>query len=137
MQRVFFLLTLIAALACEAQRATPAPPADSYTTKAAQVKIGGAVLMVNAAVVTPEFFRAVNVQPLLGRLFLDDDFHNIHLKLVQAVGILSNTFWTDRFAASPSVIGQKIDIDGHPTVIVGILPKTFTTPGETQLWMPR
>jgi len=131
---------LVAAFGCEAQRAVPVPPAGSYSTKTVRVKIRETVVTANAADVTPEFFRAVKVQPLLGRLFLDDEYpraDGVILRLTAAVAVLSHAFWTDRFAASPSVIGTKIDIDGHPTVIVGILPGNFTAPGDTQLWKPK
>ena len=68
MHRAVFLFTLVAftlvaAIGCEAQRAVPMPPANSYTTKTVQVKIGEAVVTANAGAVTPEFFRTVNIRP--------------------------------------------------------------------------
>lgn len=140
MRRAILPFMLVAAFGCEAQRAFPVPPAGSYSTTAAQVKIRETVVTANVAKIAPEFFRAAKVQPLLGRLFLDDEYPRADgatPRLTQAVTLLSHAFWTDTFAASPSVIGTRIDIDGHPTVIVGVLPRTFTAPGDTQLWIPK
>ena len=49
------------------------PPVDSYTAGTRQVKIGEAVTAVQGAAVTLEFFRAAEVQPLIGRFFVDGD----------------------------------------------------------------
>ena len=138
-RRAILLFTVIAAIGCETQRAIPAPPADSYTTRTVQVKIGDFLVSANAAAITPDFFPALQVHPLLGRLFLENEYRRADgtaSPAIQAVAILSQSFWTEKYAASPGIIGQKVDIDGHGTVIVGILPRTITAPGETQLWMP-
>jgi len=51
--------------------------------------------------------------------------------------VLSNQTWTDRFGASPTAIGQAIEIDSHLSTIVGIAPKDFDVPSGAQFWMPK
>ena len=85
-----------------------------------------------APVVTPEFFRATGVQPLVGRLFSEGEFEHSSVR----VAVLGHELWTERFAESPTIIGQSIEIDGRWSVIVGITTNAFNLPDNAQLWMP-
>jgi hypothetical protein len=96
------------------------------------VTIGGVSTAVPAASVTQGFFNAVGAHPLLGRFFTDGD----HASPTRVV-VLSDRLWTDRLAGAASVIGQSIEVDAHPAVIVGIAPKGFDLPESTLLWMPK
>ena len=132
--RAFCILTAFVLIGCDAPPpAYKPPPAGSYTTSTVQVKIGGVSTSVLAASVTPGFFDAVGVHPLVGRFFIDGD----HASPTTRVVVLSYGLWTERLDAAPSVIGQSIEIDAHPAVVVGIAPKDFTLPESTRLWMPK
>ena len=109
------------------------PPAGSYTIGIRQVKIGDSTVPVEGAAVTADFFKAANVPPMIGRLFVAEE----HGRQTPAVTALSHDFWKERFDSSPQIIGRMIDIDGLPTTIVAVMPRGFALPGATRLWTPR
>jgi hypothetical protein len=132
--RALCILTAVVLIGCDAAPATyKQPPAGSYSTSTAHVKIGGVSTSEQAASVTQDFFIAVGAHPLLGRFFIDGD----HASPTTRVVVLSYGLWTERLAAAPSAIGQSIEVDARPAVIVGIAPKDFTLPESTRLWMPK
>jgi len=50
---------------------------------------------------------------------------------------LSYEYWRKRFAADPAVIGRKLEVDGIPHTIVGVLPKEFWfVLRKTPVWLP-
>lgn len=122
---------LVVVFACDVPTVTfNPPPAETYTIGARQMKIDDAVTRVEAAVVTPAFFAATGIQPLLGRFIIEGD------KGVPptAVAVLSHDLWTVRFGSSPSVIGQQIELDDQKFTVVGVAPRGFRFPGETLVW---
>ena len=108
------------------------PPADSYTAGARQLKIGETVTSVQGATVTPNFFRAAEVQAFVGRLIVEGD----RAPATPRVVVLSHDLWSERFASSPIVIGQEIEVDGHQTTVVGVAPQGFRFPEGALLWTP-
>lgn len=124
------ILTLVG---CQARSAYKQPPAGSFTMSPAQVQIGGTSTGVQAARITQEFFAACGVQPLVGRLFLDGDY----AASATSVVVLSHELWVARFDSSPGVIGREIELDRHRALIVGVLPRDFSLPEGTQLWLPK
>ena len=129
------LAVLFVAAACnrEAPVNYKQPPAGSYTIGTHQVKIGDSLVRLDGASVTPEFFTAVGVQPLLGRFFAEGEQGPQAGRVV----VLSHDLWRERFDASPAIIGRTLDVDGHPTTVVGIAPRGFTLPGATLIWTPK
>jgi len=134
MRTSVLMLTIAALAACEQRPAYREPPAGSYSTATMQVSVeGGSPRQEAGARVTREFFTAADVRPLLGRLFLDTESASSETR----VAVLSHDLWTEQFVASPSVIGSTVLVDGQKTVIVGVMPRGFTMPGSTRLWIPR
>jgi hypothetical protein len=83
--------------------------------------------------VKPEFFQDGAARPLLGRLFLDADYQPGS----GAVVILSHELWAARFASDPAIIGQPVPLDGHPAIVVGVMPDAFRFPSAAQYWLPQ
>jgi predicted permease len=55
------------------------------------------------------------------------------------VVVLSHGLWERRFAASRSVIGRQVQIDGSPYTVVGVMPRAFEFPVfnfKGDLWAP-
>jgi hypothetical protein len=127
-------LLLVVVCAC-GQPATrfKEPPAGSFAAETHLVKVAGATASMQSAAVTPEFFNVEGVQPLLGRFFIGGDFAADAPQTV----VLSRTMWNDRLGAAPTVIGQPIEIDGRPAIVVGIAPTGFDMPAGTQFWLPK
>ena len=54
----------------------------------------------------------------------------------EAVAILSQAMWRDRFGGDPSAVGRRVLLDGRPTVIVGVMPPSFRLFQPADLFIP-
>ena len=63
---------------------------------------------INGLMVSAGFFTTLGLQPILGRTFNRDDDH----PGASPVVLVSAGLWNRRFAASTSVIGQSIELNG-------------------------
>ena len=79
--------------------------------------------------VTAGTLDALGVQPALGLWFSDDDDS---LSSDETV-ILSHRYWLTRLAGDRSVIGQHLQVDSRPRVIVGVMPDAFRFPNSDGL----
>lgn len=79
-------------------------------------------------------FRALNVQPQLGRFFTRDEDT---VGFGDGVVVISDRLWRARFAADPAVIGRPLVLDGAPSVIVGVMPPSFGVfSADDDFWLP-
>jgi predicted permease len=93
--------------------------------------------VVNATRISSDAFRALDVAPLLGRVFTqqEDDEH-------EQVAVLSCSLWKSRFGGNGQIVGKKILLDRRPYVIVGLMPCGFEFPlvpghsSRSDLWVP-
>ena len=86
--------------------------------------------------VSGNYFTVLGVRPALGRTFADTDDQPGN---PSPVTVISNAFWTKRFGAAPSVIGQKIRVGEAELTIIGVAAHNFfgERVGERpDLWMP-
>jgi predicted permease len=71
--------------------------------------------------VTTDYFSLLGAEAALGRTFqLEDD----------AVGapttiLLSAPVWRRRYGSDPQIVGRRIDVNGRPTIVVGVMPDGF------------
>src|SRR5262249_8280608 len=64
------------------------------------------------------YFEILGIQPLLGRLFTDQEgVYGQHY-----VAAISETFWRTRFGTDPAVLGKTIRINGESYVIAAVMP---------------
>jgi putative ABC transport system permease protein len=68
---------------------------------------------------TPELFKVLGVDPLVGRTFLADDDGK------PPVAVLSYGLWQRRFGGQASVIGQPITLSGIKFTVIGVMPANF------------
>ena len=68
-----------------------------------------------------EFFKALGVDPILGRTFLPDD----EPVGKPPVAVLSYGLWQRRFGGQSSVIGQPITLNGIKFTMIGVMPPSF------------
>lgn len=78
-----------------------------------------------------DLFRALGVEPLLGRNFQTTDAHDGAAR----VSILSHAMWQHRFLGDPSVIGQDITINGEPATVIGVMQEGFRFPRNQSIWV--
>jgi predicted permease len=76
--------------------------------------------------------RVLGIKPLLGRLFTESE------QLSDArVVLLNYGLWLRRFGADRSVLGRKIQLNGEPFEVVGVMPPEFRYPdGTFEVWAP-
>jgi putative ABC transport system permease protein len=83
--------------------------------------------------VSPEFFSILRVAPFLGRAFTPADGVPGQDRSV----ILSYDLWHRQFGDDGSLVGQKIDVDGSPYEVIGVMPKGFSFPKmKAEVWTP-
>lgn len=85
--------------------------------------------------VSPEFFEAFGVPPLLGRTLGPADGAG------PPAVVLSHGFWLRQFGGSPSVIGTPITLSDVVHVVVGVMPRDFDVrildrPEGVEFWTP-
>jgi predicted permease len=72
--------------------------------------------------VSGNYFRMLGLRPQLGRFF---DLNDEHGPNSAPYVVLSDSFWRDRFAGDPRVLGTTVDINKHPFTVIGVAPKDF------------
>ncbi len=70
------------------------------------------------------FAQVLGLQPQLGRFFT----HQEDLPNSPHVALLSDPLWRNEFGGNTNVIGSRIDIDGVPREIIGVLPANMELP---------
>ncbi|MCA1557348.1 MAG: ABC transporter permease, partial [Acidobacteria bacterium] len=76
---------------------------------------------VSVQFATPELFRVLGVEPILGRGMTAEDGH----AGAPFVGHLSYGLWQRRFGGDPRIIGKTITLNGAPFTVVGVMPEGF------------
>ena len=93
----------------------------------------GQPIAVQGMQVTPEFFSVLRVAPFLGRTFnaadgIPGQDHGV---------ILTYELWQRQFGANRAIVGQKIDVNGGPGEVIGVMHKGFSFPGiKAEVWTP-
>jgi predicted permease len=88
--------------------------------------------VVDAAVVSPDFFRVFQAAPVMGRTFTEDEDRPAGPLAI----VISHGFWQERLGGRADVLSQVIEIGGRPRPIVGVAPPGFDFPVGADLWMP-
>jgi predicted permease len=97
------------------------------------ISVDGRPMALPGISVSPEFFSILGVPPLFGRTFVSEDGTSGHEQVV----ILSHQLWRGQFGGNPSIIGQKIQVDGLPCTVIGVMPSTFSFPKlKPEVWTP-
>ena len=84
---------------------------------------------VAAWFVTEEMFPVLGVQPVLGRWFRPEEMQTGK----DNVAILNYSYWRDRFAFDPQVLGKTVRLDDRIHTIVGVMPPSFFVGGRFYL----
>ena len=104
----------------------------AYTFSSPNLTGNGDPVRLNGSAVSAPFFDVLAVRPALGRTFAADESEPGR----ERVAVLGHALWRERFAGSPSVIGQTVQLDGEPYEVIGVMPEGFHFPGERELWVP-
>ncbi len=97
----------------------------------------GEPAQVNATRMTGGVFPALDVAPMMGRFFTQQEDDQ-----KEQVVVLSYALWQKRFHGDPHVLDSKILLDRKPYVVIGVMPRNFEFPlspgllNHTELWVP-
>ena len=86
-------------------------------------------------VVSGNFFAALGVPPMFGRVFTDEEDQ----PNVNNVIVLSDRAWRTRFGADPNLVGRTLQLDGRSVQVIGVMPAEFEHPllwGTVDFWRP-
>jgi predicted permease len=86
-----------------------------------------------AAAATASLMSVLGVQPVLGRVFTEaEDVPNAEQTIV-----LSHGLWRRAFGGDPGIVGKRVDVNGEPRTILGVMPPSFDIPGRRiEAWVP-
>jgi putative ABC transport system permease protein len=88
---------------------------------------------VAVSIATATFFTVLGVPPQLGRVYTtDEDVPN-----GPSVVVLSHRLWQRQFGGRANAVGARIEINGRPSTVIGVMPDGFGIEGSTaELWSP-
>jgi putative ABC transport system permease protein len=92
-------------------------------------------VQVEAVQTSAALFPMLGVPPLQGRVYGEAEDQVGATK----VAVLSYPFWSTHLGADPAVIGTTIALDDEPYEILGVMPRGFTYPLNSDnvgLWIP-
>ena len=81
--------------------------------------------------VSPRYFNVFGVKPAVGRVFTPQE----ELDGGPSSVVIAYSLWARRYHEAPSVIGQRLVLDGRGFTIVGVMPKEFAATG-IDVWIP-
>ena len=84
--------------------------------------------------VTPGLFAALRVQPVIGRLFTEEEDQ---IDNAAPVALISYQLWQRRFGGDPGVLNRQVRMNGAPVTIIGVMPASFRYPLDNlDFWAP-
>ena len=101
----------------------------AYSNGAANLVTGGEPRRVSTAEITHDLLSVVGVRPLMGRLFTAAD------TIASETIVISYDLWQTQFGGDGSAIGKRVDIDGRPFTVIGVMPPDFHFPNrDVAVW---
>jgi predicted permease len=82
--------------------------------------------------VSAGYFRVMGVTPGMGREFTAEEDRAGG----PAVVVLSDRLWRSSLGADPTILGATILLKGEPHTVVGIMPPSFRTSVDADVWTP-
>jgi putative ABC transport system permease protein len=108
----------------------------AYTSGEVNVTAGDRPLRARSISVDAHLLKALSIQPEQGRFFSDEETARWTGTLPPAIAILSHELWRTAFGGRP-LVGQKVEIEGRPHEIVGIMPPgADVMDNHTEVWLP-
>ncbi|HYL09462.1 MAG TPA: ABC transporter permease [Candidatus Acidoferrales bacterium] len=83
---------------------------------------GGEVRNATVVWVSGDFFKTLEVEPLMGRVLTPADDQR---GCGSPNAVISYAFWQREFGGAPDILGRKLTLESHPFEIVGVTPAGF------------
>ena len=84
------------------------------------------------AQVSADLFSALRVNPMIGRLFTNDEDKPGGTPVV----VLSYALWQRRFGGQDSILNQPITLNGRSYTVIGVMPPDYAFPTRVEMWVP-
>jgi predicted permease len=106
---------------------------SAYSSARFNLRSKSAPQTVLGAHVSANFFRVMQVRPLMGRGFVQDEDTLGH----NHVAVLGYDLWRTQFGGQPNLVGRNVRLNGDIYTVVGVMPQSFHYPTPTtQIWLP-
>jgi putative ABC transport system permease protein len=106
------------------KQATSFEKIGAFNYAAYNLTTGDVPERVSGAIVSPALFPLLGVEPIKGRVFTQEESRQGRDDVV----IISARLWERRFNSDPTIVGNKISLNGRPHTVVGIMPRKFDFP---------
>lgn len=105
-----------------------------YTAGSYNIADGGSQPeRLNGIQATPSFFSTLQVAPLMGQVFTDENA----IPGQDRVVVISHALWRNRFNGDPGIVGRELRLNGQPYRVSAVMPEGFAFPNRgAQLWVP-
>jgi len=104
-----------------------------YNTRGITLGNQGDPQRITAMIATPSLLRMLQVQPVKGRIFAEEDgeIGKTHK------AVLTYAAWQQWFGGRDDAVGQDVRINGEPYPVVGVLPRDFGfLEKDVLVWIP-
>ncbi|MEO5898107.1 MAG: ABC transporter permease [Vicinamibacterales bacterium] len=85
---------------------------------------------IHVAFATANYFPEFGIAPALGRVLTPED----ERPDAEPAALVGELFWRRRLGGEPSVIGQRIRVNGKVLRVVGVVPRS--TQAQDDVWIP-
>jgi predicted permease len=95
---------------------------------------------LRVGLVTTDFFSVLGASAALGRTFGPGDDSTGPPASI----LLSGAVWRRRYGGDPDIVGKRVDVNGQPAIVVGVMPVGFrlmmppdsAIPDDLEAWLP-
>jgi putative ABC transport system permease protein len=90
---------------------------------------------IRSSIVSPNFFAALGIQPIRGRVFVEGDDQTGK----DLVVVINESLWKRRFDSDPNIVGKSLNLDDKSFTVVGVIARGAQAPllsDEIELWAP-
>ncbi|MEP7010526.1 MAG: ABC transporter permease [Acidobacteriota bacterium] len=82
--------------------------------------------------VSSDFFKIMDMKPILGRGILPDEDEPAKSKVV----VLRHSFWKGYLGGDPDILGKTLKLNNEAYTVIGVMPPGYVYPTSAQLWVP-
>ena len=103
-----------------------------YRAETADIVVGGIAKHYSSCLLSARMYSFLGAAPMMGRGFASTDERPDS----PPVTLISENAWRNDFASAPDIIGRSIRINGESATIIGVMPKGFAFPANSDIWLP-
>ena len=105
-----------------------------FQTQSVNVTGGERPDRVRGAFVSANYFKFFNLNPIVGRTFLDGEDRPGGARIT----VVNEKMWRERLSSDRNLDGKKLILNGEPYSVVGVVTASFKHPldPDVEVWMP-